>query len=290
MIRSLGVGEESNEYRPAVLCPNFLSEDIMNNTWEIRVNAPDTKDKNLEAVEQYTVALCKKLANKLQQQYDNMRADQNKQEDLAAKSSVFNDHIRLNLEKIAAKSFNPTFTQTRPKTFASFMEQTKLRMIKYSDVEANKNVDAFVTSREIRRDPIQAQQKQDQSQYKDRIKARLSVYHGWEFKENFDRSDSFTLVNFSSIQEITVIKKPNGSFTIKSTGSGPITDETIAIMLELSHNVLRFSDSKMKMTIKGIDQHHELGNKVEEGLKIINQTKPVHERLNYRFDNKQDPK
>jgi len=60
-------------------------------------------------------------------------------------------------------------------------------------------------------------------------------------------------------------------------------------MLELSHNLIRFSDKPMKMTIQGAEANN-VEEKIEEGLAIINKNKPDQHRIKYKFDNKRNNK
>lgn len=293
MIQQLEVNEESNRYRPDVLCPDFFAEDRGNTPpWQLHACDPALeKEYNIKAVEKYSLKLCAHLAAAARLQYD--KQQQLATADINSSSSVLKDNVKLNLEKISAKSFNPSFLQNQDKlkSFESFMEQTRQRTEKYSDL--SKDPVTFAKQQEERRNPQKTVKKNDQEKYKDLVQARLSVYKGWEFVARTDGQEGFILRNnveadANQLQEITVTKNANSSFNIISTGA-LINDETIAIMLELSHNVIRFSDTKMKMTIQGVETKN-VSDKIEEGLAIINRNKQAKERINYTFDKKPDNK
>lgn len=277
-----------------MLCPGFFVEDGGNNPpWKLRAPFLDAieKEYNIKAVEEYAVALCNQLATQARLQYDKKYKTVNKV--VSSSSSVLQDYVKLNLEKIAAKSFNPSFLQknNQTKSFASFVEQTKKRTDKYSGF--HKDPIIFADQQAKNRAQQKTDQKKDQDKYKERVQARLSVYKGWQFMERKDGQEGFilrhdTAESSNSIQEITVTKNAKSSFDIISTGN-TVNDETIAIMLELSHNVIRFSDTKMTMTIQGAESK-DLSDKITEGLAILNNNKDEQEKINYTFDKKQDNK
>ena len=283
MIQQLEVNGESNKYRPDVLCPEFFAADRDNNPpWKLRTPlvAAIEKEYNIKAVETYALKLCDNLAAAARVQHEKKK--QLATPEVSSSSSVLKDYVKLNLEKIAAKSFNPSFLEqnNKPKSFASFVEQAKQRTEKYAD--PNKEPIIFVEH-----------PKYDQHKYQELVQARLSVYKGWEFIERTDGQEGFILRNnieadANKTLEITVTKKAKNSFNIVSTGT-EINDDTIAIMLELSHNLIRFSDKPMKMTIQGAEANN-VGEKIEEGLAIINKNKPDQHRIHYKFDNRRDNK
>ena len=300
MISSLGV-KESDKYRPGVLCPEF------DDGYKKLQNGTDNKKDNIEAVEKYTKALGAKLVDGLQKQFN--VNEKLKQDNIDPQATVYpppepaigglNDAVRRNLEKVAAKSFSPSFAKEKDKSFNSLKEHAQKRTEKYSTV-AKEDHDEFVEQRATEREPGKQDKKQDREQYKERVKARLEVYQGWEFKELGGDKDGFILsqTNGNPYQEITVTKNPSGSFTIKSTSNEKVTDETIGIMIELSHSVLRFSDKKkMNMTVRGLGGDTAITNKFKQGLDIINKDKILkeahkagEEQLKYRFENKTDKK
>ncbi|MGD0465206.1 MAG: hypothetical protein ABSA84_00705 [Gammaproteobacteria bacterium] len=292
MISSLGVGAESDKYRPELLCPEFKE------ACEKLENGIDTKEENIEAVEKYTKALCAKLAANLQEKLAE-KAESDTHAPLHPPPTPIdglNDIVRKNLEKVAAKNFSPSFAKTKGKSFDSLKKQAQKRTEKYA-VVAKEEHDKFAEQRVTERESSKKEQKKDGDQYKDRVKARLEVYQGWKFEEKTDGTDGFILSQKEEgkpYQEITVTKNPNGSFTIKSTSNEEVTDEAIGIMIELSHSVLRFNNNKnMNMTVKGLDGNPAITNKFKQGLDIINKDKIFQEehkegegQLKYRFENK----
>ncbi len=290
MISSLGV-EESNEYRPAALCPEFLEKEHADFFAVTHQLESGTKEQNIEAVEKYTKALCDKLVKdlekKLKEKQDVEIPEHPPPDD--STNSQLKSEIRKNLEKVANKSFSPSFSPNFTKaktikatTFSNLMDHTKGHTEKYAKL-AKEQETSGVIKVAVSKNP---DKNQDVSEYQDRVKARIATYKGWEFKTQAGDAESFILFNTKADQEIMVTKRENGAYSITSTSETDLTDETIGIMIELSHSVLRFSEDKnMSMTIRGLEQQGtDVTNKFEDGLKIINEGKDGPEKLKYTIE------
>lgn len=234
---------------------------------KIRIKKPDRKNKNKQGKPALEVAV-----------------------EPGAPDSLLNANVLKNLEKVAAKDFQPNFIKDKgtQESFKSFIEHAKGRAEKYNfEKKEKKETEKFVEERSTQKEIKEPEH--DKKEYQERVKARIAVYAGWEYKDS-DIKDSFMLVNTSKNQEITVTKRENGSFSIKATKK-PVTDETIGIMIELAHNVLRFSDNKnMQMNIKGVESDGVIANKFKQGLDIINKEKEEPQKLKYTVCKSPDKK
>jgi hypothetical protein len=252
-----------------VLCPEFA--EIFNDPIK------GTKTENIQAIEAYAKAICQKLAK----QYDATITT-------PAPKTTLSEHVRNHLEKVAAKDFTPTFQGgNKPLSFETLIEHAKHTTEKYANVtKEHKDLNQFAESQESKRDANKIARKQNQDTYKDLVKAKIKVYEGFEFIDNQENPNEFMLRNTKANQNIIVTKNPtNGKFLIQGEYTAePINDETLGIMVELLHSVLRFSEpnKKMNVKIKGVAADSEITKKIEEGLKIITDgNQEIKAKLNY---------
>jgi hypothetical protein len=290
MISSTGVkGKKSDEYKPEVLCPEIFNPNgSIKEDWRPGGSEGDNsvKHKNIMAIQEYTTKLSKKFAENLQQKHDNKPKTHNTPKLLQA--------VRENLEKVAAKNFIPSFVSSETVVFKKLIAHAKKTTEKYSNISRdNEDTEKYITEHVPLRNQEKQTKKKDQDKYAERLRYRIRAYKAWEFYECKENENKFILKNDVG-QEITVTKEDNGKFIVQYTSdTAPITDETIGIMIELSHSYVRFSQAvkktEMKLKVKDIKEGDtELADRFSEGFGIINnyRNKPKEEQLDYKIEYK----